>query len=193
MRLSRSEKQAATRSALVYSARQHFAEHGYAGASLEKIAADAGFTRGAVYANFKDRAELFLAVLDDRVREQINELEAVGTDLAALSAWRRRNARAQRGLSLAVLEFRIAALRDEQSRKQLRIRDRALRHAFAALITRAADDLGIALPLPGEQVAAALLALGDGITQQHRVDPDGVDPATFEAVLAILMKASTNS
>lgn len=189
---SRAERQAQTREALVDAARHHFAEHGYAGASLEKIAADAGFTRGAVYANFKDRAELFLAVLDDRLQKQVSELEAVGTELAALSAWRSRNARSQRGLSLAVLEFRIAALRDERVRKQLRDRDRALRQAFAGLITRAADTDGIQLPLPAEQVAAALLALGDGITQQHRIDPEGVDLNTFEAVLGALISVSTS-
>lgn len=187
-RLSRAEHQARTKAALIDVGRRHFAEHGYAKASLDKIAADAGFTRGAIYANFDGKAGLLLAVLDIRLQDQIRDLQAIGSDLGQLDEWRRANARKQRGLSLAVLEFRVVALRDDRVRRQLLERERTLRRAFADLISRAAADLGIELPLPDEQIAAALLALGDGLTQQQRVDPDGIDPSTFASVLAILIR-----
>ncbi|MGO1509944.1 MAG: TetR/AcrR family transcriptional regulator [Actinomycetaceae bacterium] len=63
-RRSRTAQQEETRRDLVLSALAHFTRDGYAGASLEKIAADAGYTKGAVYSNFSGKAELFLAVMD---------------------------------------------------------------------------------------------------------------------------------
>ena len=39
---------------------------GYHGASLDEVAAAAGFTKGAVYSNFKSKEDLFLALFDDR-------------------------------------------------------------------------------------------------------------------------------
>jgi AcrR family transcriptional regulator len=183
-RLSRAEQQSRTRDALVVAAREHFAEHGYAAASLDRIAADAGFTRGAIYANFDGKAGLFLAVLDARLHDQIRQLEDVGADLDALARWRRANAERQRGLSLAVLEFRVAALRDQDLTVRLRQRERAVRSAFARLISQVADSAGVELPMAPEHVAVALIALGDGITQQHYLDPDTVDLEIFEHALA---------
>lgn len=186
-RLTRHEQQARTRAALLEAAREHFAEHGYGQASLDKIAEEAGFTRGAIYAHFEAKSGLFLAVLDARLNAQVHELEAIGADLEKLGRWRQANAQAQRGLSLAVLEFRATAMRDEKLREQLVQRERRLRRAFANLISKAADDLGIQLPLAAEQVAVALLALGDGITQQHHLDPDRVELNTFEETLSALI------
>lgn len=193
VRISRAEQQQQTCKALVEAARRHFADDGYGRASLDKIAADAGYTRGAIYANFDGRPGLFLAVLDARLEDQIRELEAIGSDLAQLGRWRRANAQKERGLAWAVTEFRAAALRDDDLRDQFRDRERTLRRAFADLIGRRAADLKITLPVPVEQVAAALLALGDGLTEQHQLDPEGVDPATFDTVLATLIQGAKRS
>lgn len=191
--MTRVEQQQRTRSALIETAREHFAEHGYGPASLDKIAADAGYTRGAIYANFDGKPGLFLAVLDARLRTQIGELEVIGTELDQLGQWRISNAERQRGLAWAVTEFRLVALRDEHLRARLRERDRMLRRAFAGLVERACNSLGIELPIPAEQAAAALLALGDGLTQQHELDPDTVHQNTFEAVLAMLIRGAPQS
>src|SRR6476660_904961 len=47
-----------------------FARDGFHGSSLDEVAATAGFTKGAVYSNFKSKDELFLALLDDRIERQ---------------------------------------------------------------------------------------------------------------------------
>jgi AcrR family transcriptional regulator len=52
-----------TRTALIDSARHAFAQKGFEGASLDEIAADAGFTRGAIYKHFDNKEDLFLAVM----------------------------------------------------------------------------------------------------------------------------------
>ncbi|MGV9316350.1 TetR/AcrR family transcriptional regulator [Streptomyces sp. NPDC003691] len=53
----------ATRAALVTAARRLFAEHGYAGVGTEEIVRAAGVTRGALYHQFRDKTDLFDAVV----------------------------------------------------------------------------------------------------------------------------------
>src|SRR6201985_2453573 len=50
---------------------QVFEEQGIGGASIETIAAAAGFTRGAFYSNFKSKDELIIAMLEDHVERSI--------------------------------------------------------------------------------------------------------------------------
>lgn len=184
----RAEQQQQTRTALIDVARRHFSAQGYSATSLDKIAAEAGFTRGAIYANFDGKPGLLLAVLDARLEDQVAELTEVGTDLDELARWRTHNAARERGLAWAVTEFRLVALRDDTLRSQLRERERTLRAAFADLVDQAAASLDLSLPIPSEQAAAALLALGDGLTQQHELDPEAIDQGTFEMVLALLIR-----
>ena len=54
-----------------------FAARGFGGASMEEIAAEAGFTRGAVYSNFADKSELFLVVLEERGERRAGEVSAI--------------------------------------------------------------------------------------------------------------------
>ena len=63
-RLTRPERKAATRRELLDAARTVFLRRGFHGASLDEIAEEAGYTKGAVYSNFEDKDALFLAVLD---------------------------------------------------------------------------------------------------------------------------------
>jgi len=76
-RLTRSEAKARTRSALLSAAKSVFAREGYGGASLDQIAADAGYTKGAVYTHFDSKEDLFLALLSDGLFRQIEFLETL--------------------------------------------------------------------------------------------------------------------
>ena len=58
-RLGRAEKKAATRAALLEAAARVFGRGGFYGASVEEIAEEAGFSRGAVYSNFESKEDLF--------------------------------------------------------------------------------------------------------------------------------------
>lgn len=64
---------AATREALIDAAEEMFMEHGVARTSLEQIARHAGMTRGAVYWHFKNKADLFRAMLE-RIRMPFEDL-----------------------------------------------------------------------------------------------------------------------
>src|SRR3984893_18422315 len=74
-RLTRKETQAHTRACLMHSAAKVFAARGLQQASIDEVAEDAGFTKGAFYANFKSKEELFLAMLDERFAKKIEEVE----------------------------------------------------------------------------------------------------------------------
>ena len=53
-----------------------FAEHGFHGATLDEVAAAAGFSKGAVYSNFKNKEDLFLALLEANDAQEMADLRA---------------------------------------------------------------------------------------------------------------------
>jgi AcrR family transcriptional regulator len=63
----RVERGRATRERLIEAGREQFGAHGYDGASLDAILAQAGAKRGALYHHFESKQELFDAVLDREV------------------------------------------------------------------------------------------------------------------------------
>ena len=60
---------ASTRAALVRIARRLFAEHGYTGTATEEVVRRAHVTRGALYHHFRDKKDLFMAVLDEEQKK----------------------------------------------------------------------------------------------------------------------------
>jgi AcrR family transcriptional regulator len=100
-RLTRKERQAHTRSCLMKSAAKVFARRGLHRASIDEVAQDAGFTKGAFYANFKSKEELFLAMLDERFAERLRDIESAIASGAAPEAQARQ---ARLGLDGHVLQ-----------------------------------------------------------------------------------------
>lgn len=68
-RRSQAERSATTQAALLVSARELFAERGFAGAGREEIVRRAGVTRGALYHHFAGKEDLFRAVFEEVERE----------------------------------------------------------------------------------------------------------------------------
>jgi AcrR family transcriptional regulator len=61
---TQADRSARTRAALLESAARGLSRHGYSNLVLERVASDAGYTRGALYHQFKDKEDLALAVID---------------------------------------------------------------------------------------------------------------------------------
>jgi AcrR family transcriptional regulator len=76
-RLTRRDRAAATRAALLEAARTVFLKAGYHGATVDAVAQEAGFTIGAVYSQFGGKAELFLALLEQRIAERGVQIRAL--------------------------------------------------------------------------------------------------------------------
>lgn len=75
-RLTREQSQARTRAMLLASAREVVAKEGYEGASVNRIAEEAGFSKGAFYSNFASKEELFLEMLETHSLQDVNEIAA---------------------------------------------------------------------------------------------------------------------
>src|SRR6266513_667235 len=83
-----------TRKHLLEAAAMVFARDGFQGSSQDEIAATAGFTKGAVYSNFKSKDDLFLAVLDERFergRAAIRGVLDTPDARSKLAAWTRHS------------------------------------------------------------------------------------------------------
>src|SRR5260370_476098 len=76
-RLTREESRAQTRAALIAVGRRHFLRYGLGGAVAEKLAEDAGYSRGALYANFGGKEELFVVVIQEEQARHLNVFRSV--------------------------------------------------------------------------------------------------------------------
>ncbi|MGW7383346.1 TetR/AcrR family transcriptional regulator [Streptomyces sp. NPDC054794] len=176
-RLSRAESQERTRERLVATARDLFLRNGYGATSLSEVAEAAGFSKGAVYSNFRGKGHLCLAVLDDIRTEQLNLLtESVMRDariedrLATFTAWGEAHIGDEAWTTLEV-EFLTQARHDDELRREITARVVAIRQALAQLLDALARELGASLAMPAEQAAMTLLSLGIGLGIQRITDP----------------------
>src|ERR1700746_218759 len=84
-RLTREQSKAKTRQRLLDAARTVFARRGYHGASVEEIAAEAGFSTGALYSNFDGKENLFLALMDHVIDAYCAEIAAEVDGVASVA------------------------------------------------------------------------------------------------------------
>lgn len=75
-RLTRDEKQAETRAKLLGAAHGLFVAEGYLGVSVDRIAEEAGYSKGAVYSNFTGKEQIFLEVLETYGHSSLERLLA---------------------------------------------------------------------------------------------------------------------
>lgn len=176
-RLSRAESQARTREQLVATAKELFLRDGYGPTSLERVADAAGYSKGAVYSNFRNKNELCLAVLDAihaeqtaRIAEVISGTRTLEERLTKFEEWAERHIGDQAWTALEV-EFAVNARRDERLRGELASRDKVIRDLIAALVTANSEELDIEVPMPAADIATALLSLGIGLGIQRAIDP----------------------
>jgi AcrR family transcriptional regulator len=115
-----------TRELLLRSAETIFVRDGYEGAELGEIAALAGRTKGAIYAHFESKEDIFLALVEQRVtryRTQMEEMlvgsKNVEESLAALRQLCLKLTEDQ-AWALLFLEFKLFAIRHPESKERLR-------------------------------------------------------------------------
>ncbi|MEU4311241.1 TetR family transcriptional regulator [Nocardia sp. NPDC024068] len=184
-RLTRAESVQRTRNMLLTAAEEVFAEKGFTQASLEDIADRAGYSRGAVYANFTNKEDLFLALLGDWLDRDIEESEKIlapgGDAMQTVDALRGRggNRFADRKRFVLMLEFRLYAMRNPPAAQALRDYDRISRDWYARSTRRVIEGMGLSLPAPAEQMALVALALEHGIALLAHTDPEAISQDSF--------------
>lgn len=176
-RLTRAERQARTRAQLVATAKELFLRDGYGPTSLEKVAEAAGFSKGAVYSNFRNKNELCLAVLDDIHAEQIAQISETVSSAATIEErierfqrWAEDNIGNEAQTTLGV-EFALAVRHDEHLRRELAGRDKGIRDVIAQLVRANSEQFDVELPMSAQDTAAVLLSLGIGLGVQRLLDP----------------------
>lgn len=195
-RLTRAESQARTRALLLDAAARVFARRGYDGASIAEIAEEAGFSHGAVYSNFADKEDLFLALYERWVAERVTEIDAetageaspAARAQALVAGWLHRVA-AEPDVFLLRLEFTARAARDPDMREKLSERVGAVPLTIARLHAPADDPAGPRFSVSAEQVALALQALSLGLALEALANPAAVRPETGGELAARLLDA----
>ncbi|MEU5942215.1 helix-turn-helix domain-containing protein [Micromonospora sp. NPDC047548] len=195
VRLTRAQKQQQTRERLLEAAETLFATRGIHQTSLDDIAAEAGLSKGAVYANFDSKAGLLLALL-----QRHNETCAVsagGQQLTDSLTWQRRLGESfeanvataeSRQRTMAIAEFWLYGMRNAEAREVLSEALNAGRQANAAEVATKGH-----LGMSAGQLAALIMALDIGIGLQHLIDPERVPADLFTAGLEMLLRGAAEA
>jgi AcrR family transcriptional regulator len=178
-RLTQAERSEDTRRRLLEAARRVFVQRGFHATTLEQIAEAAGFTKGAVYSQFESKADLFFALLEQRVAHRLDEIRSAGA--AATSPeqlghimgrqWV-RGARADMGWQVLALEFRVYVARHPELRQRYISIHARLRDAIGEALAAGFRGAGLEPPMSPADMARAALAIGQGGLLGHLAEGD---------------------
>jgi AcrR family transcriptional regulator len=190
-RAARSQGRAA-RGELLTAALRVFARRGYREAGVEEIAAEAGYSKGALYWHFSGKQELFLALVEERVdapmRERIALLESAPPELdmslEATLAFARR-LRDSREALLLEREYWSLAMRDPELRARYVKRQKELRAALARALEARARHLGTpGSSMSADDMARIVMSIIGGLAVEDLVEPGSVRPELLGEALA---------
>jgi AcrR family transcriptional regulator len=193
--MTRREKQQRTRSSLLRAAGKVFCRNGLEGTSVDQVAQAAGYTKGAFYANFKSKEELFLVMLDERFARELERIDAAlagsgepHTEARAAAAdfihfagdedWPR-----------LYFQFVAHAARDDEFRQELATRQQAMREKLAGTFARwkSGLDHDDQPPLPLEDVAAMIYCMADGFLVDRIIEP-GLSEELYEKMIEVFLR-----
>jgi AcrR family transcriptional regulator len=197
---TRRQKQAETRSSLLRSAAKLFCRHGLEGASVEEVAQDAGYTKGAFYSNFKSKEELFLVMLDEKFGSELDRIDRLlaGTgepdhEARTAAADFVRYIRSDPEWPRLYFEFVAYAARNEEFRQELATRNRALQQKLAEVYRRWSASFPTEAPIPLEDVATITFCMTKGFVMEQMIEPELRDElaGTMMALFFLGMQAAS--
>lgn len=195
-RRTRQDKREANRAQILVAARKVFGHGGYHGATIEAIAQEAGLSNGAVYYNFANKEDLFLALLDERIDQRVQHLQRIFDDTSRVdsvpaqiqheatdlveslkqsSEWR-----------LLFLEFVIYAARNPAFRVEFVKRREKMKTALTELLAQRAHAQDIDPPVPIEQLVVLLNGLINGLAVEELAEPGAVPDGLLATALTAL-------
>jgi AcrR family transcriptional regulator len=193
-RLTRAEQREKTRVCLVEAATKVFSRRGYDKASVDEVAEEAGFTKGAVYSNFKGKEELFLATIDAHFDERLGAIKRVmqeepseeGTAHAAgMDFMNQLNADPE--YFALFFEFWAYAQRHPGVKRKFLPRVQRFRAALAELF-EAKSEAGVDMPISADQLAAMLIAMATGVAMERELDPKAVPDDMYARMLQFFFR-----
>ncbi|TVQ23743.1 MAG: TetR/AcrR family transcriptional regulator [Spirochaetaceae bacterium] len=193
-RLTRDEAKAQTRRALLEAAAEQFARHGFNGVSIDAVAEAAGYTKGAVYAHFSNKDELYLALLDDHLSgeapgatEQLESGASIESFAGDLEEALPGQIESTRDWGSLTFEFILHSMRDDSVRGRLAERFVRARDDYAASLEKRYAANGEDPPIEIEKLATALMAFENGLSMIGFVCPEIVTDGVYSATLARLL------
>src|ERR1039457_1011756 len=193
----RSARRAETRARLLHAAAEVYALHGFGGATLDEVAAQAGLTKVAVYDHFGSKENLLLALMEEYLAGQVaaqlvlfdRERTTSERPLAGSEDWMARLHESPDRFRLFV-ELWTHAQRDERLRRHLAGALCTLHATFAGFAAASAADAGVPTPTGApEQFANVALGLGIGLAMLKLTDSDTVPDGLLGVVLSMLIRA----
>ncbi len=181
------DKRARTRAKLLEAARALIREKGYDRTTLEEVARRAGMTSGAIYGNFKNRDDLFIALADTYwapIKPRFRPSSSFADRMRAL-AEATIAAIPERGeVAVGRLTGMAYALSHEEMRARVHAVTAERFGAGAAWLSAVADE--DELPMPAEILVAVIHAMTEGLLFQRFLTPDLVPDEAFYAAFAAL-------
>ncbi|TCJ93733.1 TetR/AcrR family transcriptional regulator [Nocardia alba] len=198
-RMTRKQSHALTRERLVETAKRLFMADGYNVTPLEKVATEAGFSKGAVYSNFATKHELGLAVIDvvhvERAQTLVDSMlpyDTMAERIEGFARWADENI-GDVGWTALEVEFATSTRHMPEIRTELAERRRTLTAMLATVIQTQADELGLRLPMSAEDIALQLLSLGIGLGVQRAIDPELPVSAIVDLLRTQISAAQTSA
>ena len=181
-RLTRAQKRERTHEELVSAAERLFVERGFHATSVDEIAFEAGYTKGAVYSNFESKEDLFFAVYERRADRVVAEIEevlremgpAAGLERLASDAARRRGS-ADDGWLAVYFEFWAHVVRRRELRERFAKIHGRVAEPMTAAVERLAEERGISMPVEARSINVAMIAMVSGLSLERLTQPDVVD------------------
>lgn len=180
-------KRSRTKAKLIEAAAAVIGEKGFDRASLAEIAARAGMTRGAVYGNFRNKEELFLALVGELWKPILPPVQpsmSLKQQMRILGQTVAQEARARRHMAPAATAFQLYLLTHEEMRLQISRKNAAIYRKLAMGMRKMVPEKD--LPMPAERFVRVLDALTSGLLftyfQTPQLIPEEVFVAAFEAL-----------
>jgi AcrR family transcriptional regulator len=182
------------RDELLNAAQRVFARRGFREAGVDEIAAEAGYSKGALYWHFSGKEELLMTLLEERIdaptRDRIGLLASAPPErdmsVEATREFARQLSEAREALLLE-REYWSLAIRDPELRARYVGRQTELRDALAAGMEARARHLGTPdLTIPGEDVARIVMSIIGGLAFDELIEPGTVRPELLGEALAIV-------
>ena len=189
VRLRRAEQVERNHEAVLEAARRVFVERGYAGASLEAIADEAGFSKGVVYSQFGSKPDLFMALLERRIEDRATQNERIVAKSVGVDALRELIQAANRyaadsGWPYLLTEFRALAMRDpELNRRYAQAHSRSV-ESLASALGRVYEGAGVDPTVPVRSLAEFLLGAVAGIALERAANPNALPDSDLAQLTA---------
>jgi AcrR family transcriptional regulator len=194
IRLTRAEQQRRTHEHLLDAGHKVFLRRGFLAATVEEIAADAGYTRGAVYKHFGGKEGLWLAIIEagadahlHGLRDALSRAASREQVLAALAPADPADEEAAKW-SAAAAEVLAATAQQPETATLVAAIQRRHDDEVITLLTEHSQRLGLDPAMPLDQAVVMLGALGIGLALRQTVAPASDPGAILAHVLGTIFR-----